>query len=462
MPGVSLPFVMAASLQISAHSLSGEAPGGQKQFRNMLLSNLMTALRALRTHRLRSALTTLGIIIGVAAVVAMNAIGSGARERVAEQIRSLGANLISINPGSSLMTSVRLSKASGSSSASNSSSGVPSAAELQSPRLSEDDAAAIKNEVSGVVAVAPLLYARTAFTVGGSNWMGNMRGVTPNYFVAREWGVSAGREMTPEDDRRAEKVVLLGTTMREKLFEDEDPVGATVRIRDVPFTVIGLLDHKGQDVWGDDQDDVALAPLHTVRRQFLGISPASPKMVHNITVKFADGASAEDIMDSVRDLLRQRHRLQPGQEQTFLVSNLAEAAGVEQMATRTMSLLLAAVASVALVVGGIGIMNIMLVTVAERTHEIGLRLAVGARPRDILLQFLIEATLLALLGGILGAVVGIFLSAVIAQLAGWPAIVSIKSLVLAMAFAGAIGCFFGYHPARKAARMDPIDALRYE
>jgi putative ABC transport system permease protein len=433
----------------------------------MLLSNLMTALRALRTHRLRSALTTLGIIIGVAAVVAMNAIGSGARERVAEQIRSLGANLISINPGSALMTSVRLSKASGSSSASNSSSGsnqqsVPSAAELQSPRLSEDDAVAIKNEVSGVVAVAPLLYARTAFTVGGSNWMGNMRGVTPNYFVAREWGVSAGREMTPEDDRRAEKVVLLGTTMREKLFEDEDPVGATVRIRDVPFTVIGLLDHKGQDVWGDDQDDVALAPLHTVRRQFLGISPASPKMVHNITVKFADGASAEDIMDSVRDLLRQRHRLQPGQEQTFLVSNLAEAAGVEQMATRTMSLLLAAVASVALVVGGIGIMNIMLVTVAERTHEIGLRLAVGARPRDILLQFLIEATLLALLGGILGAVVGIFLSAVIAQLAGWPAIVSIKSLVLAMAFAGAIGCFFGYHPARKAARMDPIDALRYE
>jgi putative ABC transport system permease protein len=202
--------------------------------------------------------------------------------------------------------------------------------------------------------------------------------------------------------------------------------------------------------------------LHTVRRQFLGVSPASPKMVQNITVKFADGASAEDIMDSVRDLLRQRHRLQPGQEQTFLVTNEAEAAGVEQMATRTMSLLLAAVASVALVVGGIGIMNIMLVTVAERTHEIGLRLAVGARPRDILLQFLIEATLLALLGGILGAVMGIFLSAVIAQLAGWPAIVSIKSLVLAMAFAGAIGCFFGYHPAQKAARMDPIDALRFE
>ena len=256
--------------------------------------------------------------------------------------------------------------------------------------------------------------------------------------------------------------MLIGTTMREKLFGEADPVGATVRIRDVPFTIIGLLDRKGQSVWGDDQDDVALVPLTTARRQFVGISPASPRLVHNITVKFADGVSAEDTMAAIRDLLRQRHRLQPGQEETFLVSNLAEAADVEQMATRTLSLLLAAVASVSLAVGGIGIMNIMLVTVAERTREIGLRLALGARQWDMLLQFLTEATTLALLGGILGALVGVAFSILIAALADWPVVVNIANLLLAMAFAGAVGCFFGFYPARKAARMDPIDALRYE
>ena len=428
----------------------------------MLLSNVRTALRVLRTHRLRSALTMLGIVIGVAAVVTMNAIGSGARERVAAQIRSLGANLISINPGSALMSSVRLSKAEQRQSSPSSSSPQSAASDIQSPRLNENDALAIELEIPGVVVVAPVLYARTQFTVGASIWAGSIRGVTPSYFAAREWGVTAGREMTPEDNRRAAKVMLIGSTMREKLFGEADPVGATVRIRDVPFTILGLLDRKGQSVWGDDQDDVALVPLTTARRQFVGISPASPRLVHNITVKFADGVSAEDTMAAIRDLLRQRHRLQPGQEETFLVSNLAEAADVEQMATRTLSLLLAAVASVSLAVGGIGIMNIMLVTVAERTREIGLRLALGARQWDMLLQFLTEATTLALLGGILGALVGVAFSILIAALADWPVVVNIANLLLAMAFAGAVGCFFGFYPARKAARMDPIDALRYE
>jgi putative ABC transport system permease protein len=409
----------------------------------MLFASMKVALRSLRAHRMRSALTTLGIIIGVAALVVMVAVGNGARDRIAAQIRSLGANLISINPGSTLMRSVRLA------------SGA-------APWLSEDDALAIELEIPGVVVVAPLLYAKAQFTVGASNWAGNIRGVTTNYFTAREWGVTAGREMTPEDASRAAKVVLLGTTMREKLFGEADPVGATVRIRDVPFTIIGLLDRKGQSVWGDDQDDVALVPLTTARRQFIGISRVSPRLVHNISVKFADGASAQQTMAAIHDLLRQRHRLQEGRDDTFEVSNLAEAAEVEQTATRVLSMLLAAVASVSLVVGGIGIMNIMLVTVTERTREIGLRLAVGARERDILAQFLIEAVTLAMLGAGIGVLAGIGGSLIIAAIAAWPVVIDPSAVLIAVAFATTVGVFFGFYPARKAARMNPIVALRFE
>jgi putative ABC transport system permease protein len=398
------------------------------------------ALRSLRTHRLRSALTMLGIIVGVGAVMVMIAVGIGARERIATQVRSLGANLISITPGST-RTSVSLG------------SGAL-------PRLGEDDALAIESEIPGIIVAAPLLYSRAQFTVGASNWQTVIRGVTPGYFTAREWGVRAGREMTPEDDRRAARVVLLGTTMCEKLFGEADPVGVTIRIRDLPFAVIGVLDRKGQSVWGDDQDDVALMPLTTARRQLVGVSRANPWEVSNITVKFANGVSAQDTMIAISDLLRQRHRLQPGQEDSFLINNLAEVANVEASATRVVTMLLSAVASVSLVVGGIGIMNIMLVTITERTREIGLRLAVGARRRDILVQFLVEAVTLALLGGIAGIIVGIATAVAIGAFAQWPVIIDLSALLLAISFAAGVGIFFGYYPARKASRLQPIAALR--
>lgn len=402
-----------------------------------------TAFRSLRSHPLRSSLTMLGMVIGVAAVIVMIAVGSGARERIEAQIRSIGSNLISVTPGSARMGSVRLG------------SGA-------APRLSEEDALAIGTELPGVVVAAPVLHARVQFMIGASNWQGVLRGITPEYFAAREWRVIAGREMTPEDNTRAANVALLGTTMRERLFGQTDPIGVTIRIRDVPFVVIGLLERKGQSVWGEDQDDVALVPLKTARRQFVGTSRANPTLVHNITVKFADRASPEDTMASVRALLWQRHRLRPDQEDSFMVSNLAEAADMEGSTTRVVSLLLSAVASVSLVVGGIGIMNIMLVTVTERTKEIGLRLAIGARRRDILVQFLVEAMTLALFGGILGVCLGIGTATAIGVLAGWPIIFDISPILLAVGFAAGVGIFFGYYPARRAARLLPAEALRSE
>jgi putative ABC transport system permease protein len=408
-----------------------------------VLVSFPIALRSLRAHRLRSSLTMLGIVIGVAAVVVMHAAGVGAREKIAAQVRSMGANLISIHPGSARMDSVRLG------------SGA-------APNLSERDATAIALEVPGVVVAAPILYARAQIMVGALNWQGAVRGVTPDYLIAREWNVMAGRPLTMEDQTRAARVVLLGATMRDKLFGDAEALDRTIRIRDVPLRVVGVLERKGTSVWGEDQDDVALVPLATARRQFVGTSRASPRLVHNIMVKVAGNASAEDTMTEIADLLRQRHRLPPGRDDSFLVSNLAEAADVEASATRVLALLLAAVASVALLVGGIGIMNIMLVTVTERLREIGIRLAVGARHRDILLQFLVEAATLALLGGVIGAAVGILAAIALGLLAQWPVVIELSAVFLAVAFSSAVGVFFGYYPARKAARLKPVDALRAE
>jgi putative ABC transport system permease protein len=308
-----------------------------------------------------------------------------------------------------------------------------------------------------------MLFSRVQFTAGPANWAGTARGVTPDYFVAREWAVAEGREMTAEDHARAAKVVLLGATVRDKLFGDVvDPVGVVLRVRDAPYTIIGVLERKGQSLEGDDHDDVALIPLSTARQQLTGINRASPRFVHSLLVKYAERVPVDDVMSGIAELLRDRHRVQPGQEDTFLVRNFAEVADAQAAAARTLSLLLAAVASVALLVGGIGIMNIMLVSVTERTREIGLRMAVGARGRDILTQFLVEASTLALLGGCVGVLVGIGGSFVMATIAGWPVRIDLGAVIVAVVFAGAVGVFFGFYPARQAARLNPIDALHYE
>jgi putative ABC transport system permease protein len=409
----------------------------------MLAMNLSIAWRCLRAHRLRSLLTMLGIIIGVAAVVTMVAIAAGARDRISAQIRSLGANAIGIVPGSAMTSGARLGRGT-------------------VPYLSQDDALAIGAEVSGLVAVAPALVTSAQFTFGSQNWAGEVAGVTPEYFMVRDWGIAEGRELIAEENDRAAKVVLLGASVREKLFADADPVGAVVRIRDVPFTVVGVLAPKGQNVQGNDQDDIALVPLSTARQQLVGVSRASPRLVHAILVKFAEGLSAEDVTAAIAGLLRERHRVRPGQEDTFVIRNFMDVAAAEQGAVRVLSILLTAVATVSLVVGGIGIMNIMLVSVRERTREIGLRSALGARERDILVQFLVEALTLAVLGGALGALAGVGASLVIASLAGWSVLIDLSTLLLAIASSGAIGVFFGFYPARMAARLDPIAALRYE
>jgi putative ABC transport system permease protein len=409
----------------------------------MLAMNLSIAWRCLRAHRLRSLLTMLGIIIGVAAVVTMVAIAAGARDRISAQIRSLGANAIGIVPGSAMTSGARLGRGT-------------------VPYLSQDDALAIGAEVSGLVAVAPALVTSAQFTFGSQNWAGEVAGVTPEYFMVRDWGIAEGRELIAEENDRAAKVVLLGASVRAKLFADADPVGAVVRIRDVPFTVVGVLAPKGQNVQGNDRDDIALVPLSTARQQLVGISRASPRLVHAILVKFAEGLSAEDVTPAIAGLLRERHRVRPGQEDTFVIRNFMDVAAAEQGAVRVLSILLTAVATVSLVVGGIGIMNIMLVSVRERTREIGLRSALGARERDILVQFLVEALTLAVLGGALGALAGVGASLVIASLAGWSVLIDLSTLLLAIASSGAIGVFFGFYPARMAARLDPIVALRYE
>jgi putative ABC transport system permease protein len=404
---------------------------------------IRSALDALRANLMRSILTMLGIIIGVASVVAMVAVGTGARERVMEQIRSLGSNLVIIVSGSVTSGGVRMGSGS-------------------RQTLSQDDGTALEREIGAVQLAIPTVRGTSQVVAGGLNWSTVVVGVGTGFLDAREWALSSGRDFLPEEAAGAGKVALIGETVALNLFPDGGALGSEIRVRNVPLSVVGILERKGQSMNGQDQDDTILIPLTTAKRRVLGSSQANARAVGSILVKIRDGEDMDLALAQIKDLLRQRHRLQANQDDDFWMRNLSEIAATRDASSRTLAFLLAAVATVSLLVGGIGIMNIMLVSVTERTREIGLRLAVGARPRDIRAQFLIEATTLATIGGAVGVVIGAIGAHVAASLADWPTLIRPEAVVLAVGFSCAVGVFFGFYPAQRAARLDPIEALRTE
>jgi putative ABC transport system permease protein len=410
---------------------------------NRLLPSVKIAFRALRVNKMRSALTMLGIIIGVAAVIAMVAVGSGATARIQEQIASIGSNLIIILPGSITSSGIRLGSG-------------------NAVSLTDDDAKAIAAECPAIGAVAPVSRGAGQVVYGNANWATGIQGTTPDYLVIRDIQIQSGQAFTTQDVDSAAKVALLGKTVADNLFGGVDPVGQVIRIKSVPFTVAGTLVPKGQSPTGQDQDDVVLLPITTAKKKVLGASQANAASVGSIMVQARGPDQMKAAEEEMRQLLRQRHRLQANQDDDFTVRNLEEVFSAQETSARVMSILLAAIASVSLIVGGIGIMNIMLVSVTERTREIGLRQAVGAKTKDILSQFLVEAVTLSLLGGMVGIVIGGIAAVAISYFAHWSTLISPAVVLLAFVFSALVGVFFGYYPARKAAFLDPIDALRYE
>ncbi|HXG48025.1 MAG TPA: ABC transporter permease [Methylomirabilota bacterium] len=403
------------------------------------IATFRIAIRALRRNALRSLLTMLGIIIGVGAVIAMVSIGNGAKARVEAQIASLGQNVLLVLSGNVSRGGFRFGF------------GSPGT-------LKVEDYDAIRREVEGIAGISPEVRASGQVAAGNQNHVPSISGVGTDYIHIRSWELESGENFTEADVRNANKVALIGKTAAETLFgEGVDPVGEIIRIRNAPFTIVGYLKPKGMSMTGNDQDDVILIPYTSAMKRLTGDTS-----FRSFNVQAASPALVPDVQNQITELLRQRHKITSDKEDDFLVRTQQEISDTATETSRVMTLLLGSIAGVSLLVGGIGIMNIMLVSVTERTREIGIRMSIGARGRDILLQFLTEAVTLSVVGGLIGIGIGIGASRAISQKLGWTTLISSDSIVLAFVFSAAIGIFFGFYPARKAARLDPIDALRYE
>jgi len=394
-------------------------------------------LRSIARNKLRSALTILGIVIGVGCVIVTNGIGSGASVSIQANINSLGANFIMIFPGAVTQGGARIFSAQSS--------------------LTEDDATAIKAECPSVAYVSPGLRTGGQVVAGENNWATEIFGSDVDWPFIRSWNIAKGSFFTEAEVKSAAKVAVLGNSVLQNLFPDSDPIGAVIRIKNVPFKVVGVLEKKGGSTMGNDQDDQIVIPYTTAMKRILGNNRLG---LVQVSAKSPD--SIQDAMAEIKALLRQRHRIAPGQDDDFMMRSQEEIAATASETTRTLSVLLASIAVVSLVVGGIGIMNIMLVSVTERTREIGIRMAIGAKSRHVLAQFLLEAVTLSVVGGGVGVALGLGVSRLIAKFAGWPVSVDPSSIAVAFGFSALIGIFFGFYPARKAAGLDPIEALRYE
>ncbi|WP_394787385.1 ABC transporter permease [Rhodoferax sp.] len=429
----------AAALQPAAEP---SAAGRGASARMNGLAAVRSAWRALASNALRSLLTMLGIIIGVAAVITMVAVGRGATDRVQEQMKGLGSNIMLVLPGGATAAGVR------------------QGAQTRS-RLTEEDATAIAVEVPEVQVAAPSSRTTAQVVANNANWSTTIFGTTNEYLDAREWPLASGRVFEDAELQGSAKVALIGITVAQELFGDADPIDQVVRVRTVPVKIVGVLGRKGQNSMGQDQDDILVLPISTYRNRLQGGSPGNVKRVWAINVKVREGQSMQVAEEKIRELLRQRFKVEASADDTFTIRNLSEILEAQEESSRTMTLLLAAVAGISLLIGGIGIMNIMLVSVTERTREIGLRMAVGARGKDILVQFLVEAVTLSLLGGAAGVLLGALATWGVGQWTGWQVSMTAVSILLAVGFSAAVGVFFGFYPARRASRLQPIQALRH-